>query len=199
LKYEQKTDNQLTDIALWNAFKQGDKTAFVQIYETYTRVLLVYGSRIWKNEEAVRDTVQDLFIDLWKSRERLSATDNIKIYLFQALRYKLLRQKTQLETADIKDFEAAFAENSHEIFLIEAEHTSEQIQKLQKAIEQLPARQQEALHLRYYQDCSHEEMAQIMGIHYQSVSNIIHKALSALKQHFKDSFLLLGLLLANPC
>ena len=193
LNYRQVTDNLHNDTALWTAFKQGDKQAYVQIYQKYVRLLLVYGVKIWKNEAAVQDTVQDLFIELWKNRDRLSVTNNIKIYLFQALRYKLLRQKSKTDSDYVQLIhDDILKESSYESFLIEAEHTAEQIQKLNYAIRELPPRQQEALHLRFYQDCSHEEIAQIMDIQYQSVSNLIHKALDALKQHFKETWLLLG-------
>ena len=193
LNEKQPAYNELDDRTLWKTFQQGDRAAYGQMYQKYVRLLLVYGLKIWQNEEAVRDEVQDLFIELWKSRERLQSTDNIKIYLFQALRYKLIRQKTKQEVARI-DLSAIsntdfLREHSHESFLIDEENKDENSQKLQKVMQDLPPRQQEVLHLRFYQGCSNEEIAQIMDIKYQSVSNLMYKSLEFLKKHLLEVLL----------
>ena len=193
LNDRQPTYNELDDSTLWKTFQQGDRAAYGQMYQKYVRLLLIYGLKIWQNEEAVRDEVQDLFIELWKSRERLQSTDNIKIYLFQALRYKLIRQKTKQE-ATLIDLSAVpntdfLREHSHESFLIDEENKNENSQKLQKVMQDLPPRQQEVLHLRFYQGCSNEEIAQIMDIKYQSVSNLMYKSLEFLKKHLLEVLL----------
>lgn len=199
MKNLQSSDKRLEDTKLWVAFKKGDRSAYEQIYQTYIRVLLVYGVRILENEETVRDTIQDLFIELWKSRETISTTDNIKVYLFQALRYKLLKERTKTGNEDLDialtNYQSLLKVYPHESFLIEEEHRSEQMRKLQRAMSNLPPRQHEVLHLRYFQDCSNEDIARIMGIQYQSVSNLIHKSLEFLKHHFHEILLILGIAL----
>lgn len=197
MKNLHSSDSRQNDLTLWAAFKKGDRSAYERIYQTYIRILLVYGVRILDNEQTVRDILQDLFIELWKSRETISATDNIKVYLFQALRYKLLKEKTKTgnENLDIalNTYQSLLKVYPHESFLIEEEHRSEQMRKLQRAMSNLPPRQYEVLHLRYFQDCSNEDIARIMGIQYQSVSNLIHKSLEFLKQHFHEILWVLGI------
>lgn len=70
------------DRELWDSFKAGDDRAFSQIYETYADLLFSYGMRFTSNREIVRDTLQELFIKLYKNRKNLSTTDHIKFYLF---------------------------------------------------------------------------------------------------------------------
>ena len=197
MKNNQSSDKRLDDSILWAAFKQGDRTAYEQIYQTYIRVLLVYGVRILDNEETVRDTIQDLFIELWKSRETISETDNIKVYLFKALRYKLLKEMSKTGNEDLDSalntYQSLLKVYPHESFLIEEEHRSEQLRKLNRALSNLPSRQHEVLHLRYFQNCSNEDIARIMGIQYQSVSNLVHKSLEALKLYFLEILLILSL------
>ena len=77
------------DRELWDSFKAGDDRAFSQIYETYADLLFSYGMRFTSNREIVRDTLQELFIKLYKNRKNLSTTDHIKFYLFCAFRHQL--------------------------------------------------------------------------------------------------------------
>jgi RNA polymerase sigma factor (sigma-70 family) len=61
------------------------------------------------------------------------------------------------------------------------------MENLKTIINQLPKRQQEAINLRYYHNFSNEEIAQIMGVNYQSVSNFIYTALRKLKLNLQVS------------
>ena len=71
------------DASLWRQLKKGDEQAFETLYRKYIRDLLHYGERMGMEEEVLKDLVQDLFIEIWKSRERLSDTDSAKFYLFR--------------------------------------------------------------------------------------------------------------------
>ena len=63
---------------LWNAFRQGDKAAFQQIYGLFSHDLLNYGYRVTNDRLLIEDAIHDLFIELWQSRSNLMETDSIK-------------------------------------------------------------------------------------------------------------------------
>ena len=50
----------------------------------------------------------------------------------------------------------------------------------------IPARQREVIHLLFFEGQSYEEIADIMGIHVQSVYTLAWKALTALKKRLVD-------------
>ena len=77
------------DQALWQAFRLGDENAYATLYRSYVKVLFAYGKKLVADEATVEDLVQDLFIDLWQSRERLSDVDSPKFYLFASLRRRI--------------------------------------------------------------------------------------------------------------
>ncbi len=56
-----------------------------------------------------------------------------------------------------------------------------QLQGLQLALQQLPARQREVLHLRYFQEIKNQEISEIMGISYQSVCNLLQRAIKQMR------------------
>lgn len=55
----------IDDQALWNSFRSGDEQAFVIIFDRNVKPLYNYGMKIIADGDLVKDTVQNLFIELW--------------------------------------------------------------------------------------------------------------------------------------
>jgi RNA polymerase sigma factor (sigma-70 family) len=173
----------------WFAFKAGDKEAFSRIYLHHVEALLKYGYKIHHNRSLVEDCVQDLFIELWKSRANLSDTTSVKFYLFQALRYKILRKihaESKVELMTLESYERLSLRHV-ENDLVEFEIQSQQMSHLEDSINALPARQREAINLRFYNNFSNEEVARIMGVNYKSACRFIYMAIKKLKINLKVS------------
>jgi len=75
-----------SDTLLWNDFKEGNEDAFRLIYNSHVRSLFKYGCNFTHDEALVKDCIHDVFIDLSKYRSGLSATNNIKLYLYKSLK-----------------------------------------------------------------------------------------------------------------
>ncbi len=172
------------DLELWNAFRQGDKAAYAQIYELYFEVLYAYGKKFLHDETQIEDAIQDLFINIWRTRENLSEVDNIKFYLFRSLRRDFQRigqkekqvEKVDLEAINLLGFETL--EEGPDLFddpLLG--------RKLAKVLETLPKRQLEAINLRYYENFSISEIADIMNISNKTVRNTLTNSLNLLRKH----------------
>ena len=182
--------DQLLDLAdeqqLWKAFKQGSQRAYATIYHQQVRVLFSYGSKIVNDRDLVKDSIQDLFYYLWEHRSGLSDTDNIRCYLFTALRRNLVSQTTQrLANQRLDQLPWASAQEvspSYETQWIEQQTAEEHQQGLQEILRALPERQREAVFLKYYQDMSTEEMAAIMNINRRAVYKLLTKAIRNLQQ-----------------
>lgn len=177
-----------TDMLLWNAFREGNREAYADIYNLYIDDLLSYGYRVTSNRQLIKDSIQDLFLHLWLHRENLSETDSIKFYLFRSLRNRILRN---IEKSDIlpqtaeKILENIIEDFSFEQELMAHETETEQIVRLQKAINKLSKRQQEVIQLRYHNDFSLEEIENLMQLNNQSVRNLLHRAISQLRISFE--------------
>ena len=167
---------------LWHAFQLGDKEAFAALYQQFVRPLLSYGCKLSSDEALVEDTVHDLFMDLWRSRGRLSDTTSIRFYLFRALRNKISHSYTALSaTSKLPVNTESDIELPLETSWIDEEESVEKLQRLRLAIGQLSRRQQEAIHLRYYQHFDNQQIADLMQLNEQSVRNLFHTALRLLR------------------
>jgi RNA polymerase sigma factor (sigma-70 family) len=174
------------DALLWRQLKEGDASAFEALYRKYIGALLQYGERMGLQEEVLKDQVQDLFVEIWKSRTRVSPTDNVKFYLFKALRYKMMRYSQRSNQAIPLNEEWPVSEESVESRLLVAEQEGLMANHLLKAMEKLPKRQQEIIHLRFFQGFSNQEIADLLNMQYQSASNLIHRSLQSMRQYLQS-------------
>ncbi len=174
-----------THLSLWNAFRKGDREAFRQLYGLYANDLLTYGRRVTHDDLLIEDCVHDLFIELWQSRANLSDTDSVKFYLFRSLRNKINHVRARdfrFEASDFSGLPHPADDFQIEHQLIEQEGQQQVFGQLRKSFDLLTPRQQEAINLRFYQHFSNEEVAQIMGVNYQSACRFIYAALKTLRE-----------------
>lgn len=176
----------LNDKDIWASFKKGNEKAFNFIYSSYFNELFSYGMRFTNNREIVKDSIQELFIELRKASEQLAATDNIRFYLFGALKkkiLKLLKKESLITFGQVTDYEAKFdIAISHETKLINQQIDNETKERLQKAFNALTKREKEAVYYFYYQSMSYSEVAEIMNLKSaKQARNLIYKSLRVLR------------------
>lgn len=185
---------QTNDKELWQAFKGGDQQAFEQIYRSYFPVLANYGSRLTADTQRLEDAIQDLFIDLWRRSAHLGEVDNLKFYLFRALRNQLLRngRNNVFEQAEeIDDFLDQLSTLSAEQQFIDQDLLATKTEQVRLAVSKLSPRQQEAINLRFYHGMNLDQTAQLMGVSKQIISNLLFKAYVVLRLTLKTLVMLL--------
>ncbi len=181
------TSQQEIDSVVWTAFKSGDRRAFDYIFQKYVKLLYAYGGKITRDQNLVEDCIQDLFVELWQKREVLSEVDSVKFYLLKSLRRRVIRRLSS-EKGIIAREDDLLERNSEfdfplEFKLIEEQKALEQHGRLLKALSLLTRRQREAIHLKFYEKISYEELAEIMNLGVKSAYNIIGKAIDSLRKH----------------
>ncbi|GAB4021356.1 RNA polymerase sigma factor [Spirosoma koreense] len=176
-----------TDALLWDAFTKGNEQAFEQLYRVHAGPLLTYGKRLHASSDHVADAVQDVFLEIWKYRTTLTTPKNVRYYLLRILRNRLvgnpaLRSDPLYQADELQGIENLLSIPSMETLLSDLDTREHQVNRLRQAVNSLPTRQQEALVLAYYHQLSNEEIASLMGINAQSVTNNINRAIHTLRQ-----------------
>jgi RNA polymerase sigma factor (sigma-70 family) len=171
------------DEQLWEAFKQGNQQALAIMYQKHFFKLYNYGMKITLDADLVKDSIQDLFIHIWKNRQNLSSTTSIKYYLFKALRRKIVEEikKNKLTHTSYQEHLDFVFELPHEEKIIQSQITSEQKEKLLQYLNKLPRRQKEAIFLRYYENMTPQEVSSIMSLSIESTYVLFSKALHYLR------------------
>ncbi|MGN7723258.1 RNA polymerase sigma factor [Chitinophaga sp. 22620] len=165
----------------WEDFRKGDRDAFAQLYHQHIQPLIAYGMRVSGEQQVVKDVIQDLFVELWRSRTQLQSVRSVRGYLLKALRYKLLRN-AKVKTRYYSELPDQADPDNAEQHRLEAESEQQRRERIRHALGRLPGRQQEIINLRFYHGCTTEEAAEIMAVNYQSAVNLLHRAIVQLRE-----------------
>lgn len=174
--------------SLWARFLAGDDKAYAEIYKTYLGDMFSYGMRFTSDRELLKDCLQDVFVKIYSNRSTLSQTDNIKLYLFTALKNTLFNvfQKDK-ESFHIDTVEPVFTtEYSVEEQYIANEQDRERTDKMKQILDTLTPRQREVIYYRYVEGMKLEEICKIMDMNYQSVQNLIQRSIRKVKNTFPE-------------
>ncbi|GAA4177977.1 sigma-70 family RNA polymerase sigma factor [Sphingobacterium ginsenosidimutans] len=171
--------NTVGEQKLWTEFKGGSYDAFSEIYHLFATDIIAYGFKIHHDEDLIRDVMHDLFVELWSTRERLANVGSVKFYLFKSFRYKLLATLKRNEKRIIK---YEFNEELVDQDLLELINDKEnKLNKLEDTLHQLAPRQREVIYLYFYLSYSITEISTLLSVNYQSVSNLLQRALIRLR------------------
>ena len=168
--------------------------AFRELYCRFYALLRNYGIKLLPDKSLVEDCVQDIFIKLIQNHETLSPTVNVKGYLLKTLRHKLydtIEKNRKME--DISLYEDTF--QTDELFSrisLDTTEADERVKLLMKALTKLSPHQREIIYLYYVNGLGHDEIAEILGINYQSSKNLLSRTLSKLRRWFSLDALING-------
>lgn len=180
----------------WHRLLRGEREAMTPLMQALFRPLFHYGSKFSTNPESVKDCIQDVFLQIWERRANLDPTIPVRAYLMASLRRRLHQTTLQAQPfrSILPDEDALFdVEFNVQDALIADETTRHLAQHLKRLLEALPKRQQEVVYLRFFQDLSREQTAEVMDVAPQSVSNLLQQALTKLRHHATDLTLLVVL------
>ena len=188
------------DNELWSQLKAGDEKAFSILFKKYYGYLIQYGNSFLPIAEKVQDCVQDVFTDIWVYRHSLSDSVVVKAYLLSSVRKRIVRLQQRdriFNKSTSMDSVTFLFDFSVEQQLISDELTAGKVKHLNKLLNDLSARQKEALYLRYHHGLSVDQIAGILNVNYQSASNLLHRALINIRKEWKGNLALIMILLAN--
>lgn len=190
---------QFNDEELWDLFRKGDRNAFEMIYHKFVKQLFNYGMTFARDTYLVKESIQDLFVELWAQRQGLGSTDNIKFYLMRSLRRKIAKSQTEQQkwesvSSATTRLSQIITKTSLEQFTAKSSESDKEIAtKLSDAIASLPSRQREALYHIYYENLTYEQAASMMNVNVKTVYNLTWRGVETLRKALnKSSFFYLS-------
>jgi len=177
--------------------KKGDLKAFDIIFKKYSRRLYVFVFRYVKQEADAEEIVQEVFIKIWKSRDKINVYTSFESFLFtiahnatvNLLKKRAIEQKYVEHVKSIQ-----YIEESYE--LTDEIHYKELKQKFQGVFNELSPRQKEIFQLSREDGLSNKEIAEKLGISVQTVKNHLVTTLSFLKSKLNNGMLISSLFIS---
>lgn len=177
------------EVNLWRKMLEGNTSCYEQLINRTYNLLFQYGCRFSSDREMLKDCIQDVFLEIWEKRSALNPHIPPRAYLIASLRRRIHRvvQQNRLQTTEdfektISDFNVEF---SAEHLFIQSEQDQQLAKRITFLLNELPKRQQEAIFLRFFNDMERDEIADIMDIHPQSVSNLLQSAFRTIRMQWK--------------
>lgn len=152
--------------------QHGDQAAFREFYLFYSPQLLTFAYTYTKSKFVAEEVINDVFLSLWKNRQRLQEIANMKVYLYRGVKNGIINYFTRnkewqhLDIDEIADVELKFSADPEEILI-----TAELRKKIETAIASLPPRCQVVFKLIKEDGIKHKEVAEILDISLKTVEN----------------------------
>jgi len=135
------------------------------------------------NQEWAEDIMQEAFMELWKSRQKVNP-EKARSFLFSVANNRFL-DAVRHQKVILKHREQLPPDRDGET----PEHILEQEEfrkRLEDAIQDLPERQRTAFLMNRIEKMKYREIAEAMGISVKAVEKLMHKALSRMRKINKN-------------
>lgn len=183
------------DAALMLRVKRGDRMAFAELVEKYKQPLFNFICRTLRDEAESEDLAQNVFLQVYKSRQRYQHTAKFSTWLFTIARNLCLNEIRRRSRHPAESLEESHSEHEEQpqrqyedkkIFLpVENVLHGELAKKIEEAIAELPETQRTAILLCRQDELSYEEIAEILGCSLSATKSLIHRGRETLKEKLK--------------
>ena len=186
-----------SDQALLDLLKEDADKGIELLFRQYYSYLCKTIYRILPDSNVAEDLAQDVFLEIWRRKDKLNITISLASYLRRAALNKTLNY--------LRDRKIKWEDDS-QLPLLESpmEGVNQQLEEaeLQKvfdaAVDQLPEKCRIVFLLSRVEELSHQEIAAQLGISTKTVENQISKALKHLRSVLVQ-YLTIWVLLFNFC
>ncbi|MCB0524561.1 MAG: RNA polymerase sigma-70 factor [Saprospiraceae bacterium] len=169
---------------IWlSGLRNGDENALRSIFDKYYSHLIGVIYRMIPDVDTCQDLAQEVFVELWNKRETINIQSSLQAYLRRAAINRALNHiKTQKRTIleDAEKFGDKEDITEQELGIQVKKENQEKA--LHNAIDALPERCRIVFTLSRFENMSHKEIAEKLGISVKTIENQITKAMKLLRQ-----------------
>lgn len=154
--------------------------SFELLFRKFQPALVKYACTILYMQEEAVEAVQDVFINVWKKRDQLEFGDELKAYLYRAVRNHCLNRirKQKLDTVSLDEQILNVAPEDED----RGDEKSRRLKEVFREIDALPTNCREIFMMSRVEGLSHKEIAHILEISPKTVENQIGIALKKIRK-----------------
>ena len=172
---EERSDRELA-----KEIRSGSENAFETVFSRYWKPLYAFVFRLINDEDLTKDILQNTFLEIWKRKESLFATDSLMPLLVKIAKNEVItlfrRDKVRLAGDEI------LIRNLQQIASAEEHLIATELQdEIDRELTKMPLNMRQCFHLSKYENRSVKEIAAELMLSEQTVKNNISEALKRLK------------------
>lgn len=177
--------------------RKGDQEAFRELVCRYDRQVLNIAASFRNSEEDAKDIYQEVFIRVYKGINNFQFRSEFSTWLFRittnvCISYNHKQRRRKMESIDKRvdsddEFAIRFAETIEgEDYADKKVYASEISDKINQAVEELPAQQKMAFTLKYFQEYKIKEIAEMMNCAEGTIKRYLFTATNKLKDRLQN-------------
>ncbi|WP_200979601.1 RNA polymerase sigma factor [Echinicola sp. 20G] len=175
------------DAYLVRKIKQHDELAYYRLYQKYSSKIYRISRKMDLSHHDAEEIVQDVFLHIWKSRERLDESLSINAYIFTIVKTGVLKKyKKRARFVAYQQYaipmSQEFSTNTEDKVIFEDLHDF-----ATEAINNLPVKQKEVFVMKNIQHMTAEEIASQLNLSVRTVENQIYRATKSLRKKIETS------------
>lgn len=168
-----------TDDELIQRIIEADQAALEVLFERYYYALCDFAFQYVRSFDLTEEIVSDVFLNIWKRRERLNITSSFKAYIFRAVRNQsinyLKKENRDFDSLDLLENEASEEyQPDEELIFCELEN------RIEVLLNTLPPRRKLIFKLSRIEGFTYQEIADILSISIHTVQNQMVQAVKTL-------------------
>ena len=172
------------DTELLMQLKTGNPAAFDALYIKYYKLLCLSAYFFLRDEQQAKDIVQSLFINIWEKKLYLHFHEDIKGYLYLAVKNRCLNEVAKEKVKE--EHHKAFAVLQEEKITEPAyDARYEYYNTFRNTLEDMSGQKRIAIHMVYTKGKSYQDAANEMGISINSFKTHLKSGLKILREAIK--------------
>ncbi len=168
------------DELLFQALKSGDQNAFEILFKTHYASLCKRALSIVHESSIAQEIVSDVFMNIWKKREKIEIHSSVLGYLFfsvrnHSLNYLKSRKMGYVDLEEVSNLlEAGGGDPVEQII------STEFLDEWEERIKRLPTQRQKVFRLNKLEGYTYREIAQNLNLSENTVRNQVQMAIKSL-------------------
>jgi RNA polymerase sigma-70 factor (ECF subfamily) len=170
-------------------YLNGDKEAYTEIVNRYLKLILNFVYRLIGNQKEAEDITQDVFLKSWKSLKRFDTKKSFRTWIFSIARNAAIDYLRKRKDVPISLFDSDDGNNVIEDNLTDEELKPDELYALtenkihiEKIMNELSIVQKQVIMLKYMNEMSLSEVAEVMKIPIDTAKSHHRRALKRLKE-----------------
>ena len=166
-----------TDERLIEAIRRNDYVSYNKLFERYYGRLCQYVYSLLMDKSDTEDIVQELFLNIWKNRERIEIKENVGGYLYKMAKHLALNHlRSKVYFNNLSETQDQL---SYEDYRVESEELRI---ALYSCIDHLPGRCKEVLLLHRIKGLKQKEISEKLDVSIKTIKNQIWISLQKLRR-----------------
>jgi RNA polymerase sigma factor (sigma-70 family) len=145
--------------------------------------LFHFARLLLKDHAEAEDSVQEIFLKLWKMRFELAEYNNLEAFAMRITRNWCLDRLKAKKPVYIESYSPGLELHSEKDNPLRMLENTDQMATIRKHMQNLPEQQQAVIQLRDMDGFEYEEIAAIMGMNVNAVRVTLSRARNSIREH----------------